>query len=148
MRVQDSSISRNRRIGGNFLIGLSSLMLVGSAAAKFAHVPKLVTEFAAMGFDNKRLMFVAILEIVSAAAFLIPATRSFGLLLVSSYMGGAIATHLQHGQTIAQPSFVLALVWLGAWLRHPEILRSWGKNANTANTVPYQEQRKSAAHGI
>ena len=46
------------------------------------------------------------LEIVSAVLFLISFTRSLGLLLVSSFLGGAIATHLPHGQPIYQPAFV------------------------------------------
>ena len=42
------------------------------------------------------------LEIVSAFPFLISFTR----FLVSSFLGGAIATHLPHGQPIYQPAFV------------------------------------------
>lgn len=99
-------------------------MLIGSSCAKFAHVPAVVNQLGAMGFTGNRLIFIAVLEIVSAALFLIPLTRSGGLLLVSSYLGGAIATHLQHGEPIVQPSFVLVLIWLGMWLRHPVILRS------------------------
>lgn len=124
MRTENASVSRKRRITGNVLIVLGGLMLIGSAGAKFAHVPKVVTELGAMGFDGNKLMLIAILEILSALLFLIPVTRSFGLLLVSSFLGGAIATHMQHNQPIVQPSFVLFLIWLGAWLRHPQILWS------------------------
>ncbi len=92
MRTENASVSRKRRITGNVLIVLGGLMLIGSAGAKFAHVPKVVTELVAMGFDGNKLMLIAILEILSALLFLIPVTRSFGLLLVSSFLGGAIAT--------------------------------------------------------
>ena len=94
-----------------------------------------------MGFDGGRLTFVAGLEILSGLLFLVPFTRSFGLLLVSSFLGGAIATHLQHGQPIVQPSFVLFLIWLGTWLRHPRILWSVGESVPTTDTAT---QRKSA----
>jgi hypothetical protein len=58
--------------------------------------------------------------------FLIPATRSLGLPLISAYLGGAIAAHLGYGQQLAaiRPAILLGILWLGAWLRHPEIL--WG----------------------
>jgi len=56
--------------------------------------------------------------------FLVRSTRAIGLLLVSAYLGGAIATHIQHGQAPSQPVFVLSLLWLGASLRHPGILWS------------------------
>jgi hypothetical protein len=124
MRTDNGSISRKRRITGNVLMILGGVVLIGSSCAKFAHVPAVVNQLGAMGFTGNRLIFIAVLEIVSAALFLIPLTRSGGLLLVSSYLGGAIATHLQHGEPIVQPSFVLVLIWLGMWLRHPVILRS------------------------
>ena len=124
MKTDSVSTGGKRRITGNVLMILGGVMLVGSSSAKFAHVPAVVTQLGAMGFAGTRLMFIAVLEIVSAVLFLIPLTRSGGLLLVSSFMGGAIATHLQHGESIVQPSFVLLLIWLGTWLRHPVILQS------------------------
>ena len=148
MKTENGSISRRRLMGGNFLIGLTGLLLVGSAASKFAHIPKVVTQMAAIGLDSDRLMFVAVLEAVCTALFLIGATRPIGLLLISAYLGGAVATHLQHGLPLAQPSFVLALVWLGAWLRHPEILWSFGKSVTAGNSLSYREQRKGATQGI
>jgi DoxX-like family len=57
----------------------------------------------ALGFDGSRLMIIAVLEMASAALFLVPKTRPFGLLLVSAFLGGAIAAHLGHGQPPAPP---------------------------------------------
>jgi len=137
MKTDDVSISRKRRITGNVLMILGGVMLIGSSSSKFAHVPAVVTQLGAMGLTGNRLMFIAVLEIVSAVLFLIPLTRSGGLLLVSSFMGGAIATHLQHDEPIVQPSFVLLLIWLGTWLRHPVILRSLhSARQETGSVVP------------
>jgi hypothetical protein len=124
MKEENSLISRKRRITGNVLIGLGGLVLTASAASKLVQVPRVMAELGAMGLHGNNVLFIAALEVVSALLFLVPVTRSAGLLLVSSFLGGAIATHLQHGQPIIQPSFVLILIWLGAWLRHPVILRS------------------------
>jgi hypothetical protein len=118
--------SKTRRIVGNILITLISVALLGSAAAKLAHVPAVVSAMSANGVFGDRLTFVGILEVLSAVTLLIPATRSIGLLLISSFLGGAIATHFEHGQSIVPPSFVLVLAWLGTWLRHPFILWSLG----------------------
>lgn len=124
MQTSTQSISSGRRTAGNILIYLTSLLLLGSAAAKLAHVPKVVSQLAAMGFDGDRLTLVAVLEIVSALLFLWRPARSAGLLLASAFLGGAIATHIQHGHPAVQPAVFLALLWLGAWLRHPETLWS------------------------
>lgn len=117
--------SNFRKGAGTVLLVLSSVLLIGSAAAKLAHVPPVVAQLSAAGFDGSKLNLVGFLELVSALLFLIPVSRSVGLLLVSSFLGGAIATHLQHGQSIAPPSIVLLLIWLAAALRHPQILWSW-----------------------
>lgn len=132
-------MNAKRKITGNILVFLGALMLLGSAGAKLAHVPKVVSQLGAMGFDGNKLTFIALLEVVGALLFLIPLTRAAGLLLVSAFLGGAIATHLQHDQSITQPSFVLFLIWLGTWLRHRDMLWSLetaAKGTNqTANTV-------------
>ena len=111
-----------RRIIGTALIVVGGALLLGSASAKLAHVPQVIAQMNSVGFSGEKLTLVAILELLSALLFLIPATRSAGLLLVSSFLGGAIATHLQHGQSILPPSMMLIVLWLGAWLRHPVIL--------------------------
>lgn len=117
-------MSKSRRTWGNGLIGLSGLVLAGSAMAKLAGVPKVVAQLGAMGFGGERLTLIALLEILSAMLFVVRPTRAIGLLLVSAYMGGAVAAHVQHGEWPFQPGFVLALIWLGVWLRHPQSLWS------------------------
>jgi hypothetical protein len=121
MASQHGSI---RRITGSVLIVLGSVVLIGSSAAKFAHVPPVVQQLAKVGFSNDRLMIIAVLEIVSAILFLIPLTRDIGLLLVSAYFGGAIATHMGHSEPVIQPAIILAIFWAGTFLRHREALWS------------------------
>lgn len=123
---------KTRRITGTVLMIVGSVLLLGSGTAKLAHVPQVVAQMASNGMTGERLTFVGILELLSALLFLIPATRSGGLLLVSAFLGGAIATHLQHGEPIFPPAIVLTLLWLGAWLRHPVVLWSLGANAGIA----------------
>lgn len=124
MQKEYTSISRGRRVSGNSLIALGALVLLASATSKLAQIPKVIAELGAMGVHGNNVTLIAMLEVISALLFLLPATRSAGLLLVSSFLGGAIATHLEHGQLIVQPSVVLLLIWLGKWLRHPEMFWS------------------------
>lgn len=121
------SSSKGQRVTGNAFIFLTGLILLASASAKLA-VPKVAEQMGALGFNGWRLTFVVMLEIASALLFLVPLTRSLGLLMASAYMGGAIATHVQHGQPLYSPAIFLSLLWLGAWLRHPRILWSWKQN--------------------
>jgi DoxX-like protein len=146
MSANEQSISAARRVTGNILIGLPGVALIGSAAAKLVHVPKVVEQMAASGFAGERLTFIAVLEVFCAVLFLIPSTRAAGLLLVSAFLGGAIATHLQHGQSVVQPGVFLAVLWVGAWLRHPQIF--WSISASTLGTIQYSTaDRRPRAHG-
>jgi hypothetical protein len=144
MQTNSSLIGKKRRITATALMVLASVMLIGSAGAKLAHVPKVVTELGAMGFDGNKLIFIATLEILSAVLFLVPVTRSIGLLMVSSYMGGAIATHVGHDQPLIQPAMVLVIFWLGTWLRHPQILWSLFP-ANVASSESAQPKNRPIA---
>ncbi len=146
MSTNGSAIGKSRRIAGNILIFFLGLVLVASGAAKFAHVPKVVEQMALAGIEGWRLTFVAFLEVSSAILFLFPLTRSLGLLLVSAFLGGAIATHVEHGLPFIQPGVFLTLLWLGAWLRHPQILWSWNaRNARLSQLA--NEGSREAARG-
>lgn len=104
---------------GNVLTYFLSVLLFVSAFLKFA-VPKVIEQMGLVGFSGGRLHFIAVLELTSAILFINAKTRSFGLLMVSSYLGGAIAAHMGHGQLGFQPAIILALFWLATWLRAPQ----------------------------
>lgn len=125
--------NRVRQLAGSVLIFLPGLALAMSSIVKFAGVPKVVHQMALAGFTDGRLLLVAILEILSAVLFLYPKTRSFGLLLLSSFLGGAICAHVQMGEfpKAVGPSILLTLAWTGTWLRHPETLWSFKTNVST-----------------
>jgi len=118
-----STTNRPRLIAGNVLLYSLGALLIGSAVAKVAQIPKLVENFRVLGYEGSRLTSIAMLEAICATLFLLPRTRSLGLLLVSAYLGGAMAVHVAHGQSEALvPAMLLGIIWLAAWLRHPEML--------------------------
>jgi hypothetical protein len=123
-----------RRITGNVLIFLLGLVVMMSSIVKFAGVPGVVHTMAAEGFSGGKLALVAALEILSAALFLFPRTRSLGVLVLSSFLGGAICTHVQMGDYAKAigPSILLTLTWVGTWLRHPQAL--WSRHLDRAAT--------------
>jgi hypothetical protein len=117
-------MSRGRRIAGWVLTGLLTALFVSSAAFKLAGAAPVVEVFQKWGLENHRLL-IGVGELVSALLFVIPRTHSLGLLLLSGYMGGAIVTHMQHGESYTSQSVILALIWIAGFLRHPEVLQSF-----------------------
>ena len=123
---QNKPISPARRRAGIALTTLGGVVLLASGTVKLAGVPAVVHELQQYGFVHT-VPLVALLEIASGLLFLVPRTRSFGLVFASAFLGGAIATHVQHAETvqILPAAFVLGLVWAGVWLEHPVALRSF-----------------------
>ena len=125
------------RTAGNILINLGVVGLIGGSGAKLAHVPKVVQQMAEVGFYGDRLLSIGILELLGALLLLAPRFRRFGVIWISAYLGGAIATHVQHGQSFLLPAIVLALLWLGVWLRHPDMLWSMAdRSAGALGSAP------------
>jgi hypothetical protein len=120
--------SRSRRIAGNTLIILSGLVVAMSELMKFARVPMLVNYMAAAGFRGNKILLVAGLGLSSALLFLYSRTRSIGILLLSAFLGGAICLHVQRGEYSEAdgPAMLLGLAWIGAAIRHSEVLWSLG----------------------
>lgn len=118
---------------GGTVVTVGGILLLLSAATKLAYYSTGATELRAFGFNNTKLTLIAVLEALCSVLLLAPVTRSLGLLLVCSYMGGAIATHVQHDRSILQPAVVLFILWFGAWLRHPEVLWSFSENQKVNN---------------
>ena len=62
-----------RGIAGLLMIVLPSLALAGSSIAKFA-IPAVQNQMGKLGFAGGKLTFIAILEIIGAASFILPHT--------------------------------------------------------------------------
>ena len=119
-----STQSKGRRIVAWVLTGLLTLLFAFSAYIKLFKPETIVEVTDSWGLTG-HITMIGIGEIASALLFLIPRTNSLGLLLLSAYMGGAIATHMEHGEPYILPSIVLLLVWVAGYLRHPEVLQSF-----------------------
>ena len=122
---------RSRRITGLILIYLAGLALLAAGVTKFAHLPPVVAQLTAAGFGGQKIILVAGLEVLSAALFLVPKTRSIGLLLTSSFLGAAVAAHVQTSEYAGAlaPAILLGICWFGTWLRYPVVLWSFNYDA-------------------
>jgi hypothetical protein len=40
-------------------------------------------------------------------------------------MGGAIVTHMQHGESDVAQSIILVVIWIAGYLRYPQVLQSF-----------------------
>ena len=70
--------------------------------------------------------------VLAGLVLLIPFTSSLGVLLTSSFWGGAICVHLAHGEPYVFQAVALVLTWVGAYLRNPAIFGSLSRSPRMA----------------
>jgi len=110
------------RILGWSLTTILSLLFIFSASAKLSMNEMAVAQSSSMGFSPSAYRMIGVVEILSLILFIIPRTGTLGAFLLSAYMGGAIATHLQHQQPAGIAVAVQILLWITIVIRFPEFL--------------------------
>ena len=103
------------------LTGLVSFVFLGSAVGKFMANEEALKMASSFGIDVKTNTMLGLVEIICLLLFVIPRTGIIGTLLLAAYMGGAIATHLEHGISIVVPCIIEAFMLGVAFYRFPEL---------------------------
>jgi hypothetical protein len=93
-------------------------MLLMSAAMKVTAGPQAMEGFSHLGWEPSLAIPLAITEIACVAIYLIPRTAVLGAILLTGYLGGAIATHVR----VQEVDFIFPLLlgvvaWLGLYMR-------------------------------
>lgn len=112
---------KSKKIVNWVLTGLVAFIFLGSAIGKFAANEEALKMTASFGIDSNTNFLLGLVEIVCLLLFITPRTGVIGTLLLAAYMGGAIATHLEHGLSILAPCLVQTFVFLVALYRFPEM---------------------------
>jgi len=102
---------------GRVLSAIPALMLLVSGTMKLVKPPQLAEGFAHLGWPEHLATPLGILEITCTIIYLIPQTATLGAILLTGYMGGAIATHVRIGEPFIAQSLLGIVIWLGLFLR-------------------------------
>src|SRR5882724_5897606 len=94
-------------------------VVVSSATWKLTRNPWYVAEFTRIGWPVSALTLLAGLQLGCIVLFLIPRTAVLGAILLTGYLGGAIATYVRMGEPypVLVPLSTSMIAWLGIWLR-------------------------------
>jgi hypothetical protein len=103
------------------LTGLVAFVFLGSAVGKFTANEEALKMAGNFGLDAKTYTLIGVVEVISLLLFVIPRTGIIGTLLLAAYMGGAIATHLEHGVSIVAPCVIQSFLFIVAFYRFPEL---------------------------
>jgi hypothetical protein len=114
-----TTITENRKmvLAGRILSGLVVLPFIPSGLFKFMGSPDVIKGFADLGLPLSMRLPLGILETLCVVIYCIPRTATFGAILMTGYIGGAMLTHLRVGQAVWMHIVLGIVVWLGLWLR-------------------------------
>jgi len=95
------------------------LIVLMSARWKLTANPWYVHEWGRIGWRTPDLPFIASLQLGAILLYVIPRTSVLGAVILTGYMGGAIASYVRIGELYPPlvPLTTAMLAWLGIFLR-------------------------------
>jgi hypothetical protein len=114
---------------GRILGIVTSLFLAVDSLVKLLELEPAVKGSAQLGFAASATRPIGVLLAACLAVYLVPRTALLGAVLLTGYLGGAVAIHYRAGNGAFPIVFTLGvgvLVWLALALREPGIVRRLG----------------------
>jgi len=113
------------KVVGWVLTGLVAAFMLLDAGLKFARPAGVVAAFARTGWPMDLSVTLGWILLVSTVLFLFPRTAVLGAILLTGYLGGAVATNLRlHNPLFSNtlfPVYFGILVWIAVRLREPRV---------------------------
>ncbi len=125
-------IQTHNRTGRRWLLWIGwivslwpAFVVISSATWKLTRNPWYVKEFARIGWPEGALTGLALLQLGCLALYLIPPTAVLGAVLLTGYLGGAIAAYTRMGEPypVLVPLSTSMIAWLGIYLREERLRR-------------------------
>jgi hypothetical protein len=112
---------------GRILSGLAVLFLVLDSAMKLVPLQVVVDTTRDLGWptDPTTLRALGVILIASALLYAYGPSSVLGAILITAYLGGAVATHVRIGSPLFSHVlfgvYVGIATWAGLWLREPRL---------------------------
>ncbi len=105
--------------------GLPALFLLSDGIMKLVKPESVVQATVQLGYPESVIVGLGIVLLACTALYLIPRTAVLGAILLTGYLGGAIATQVRVGNPlfthILFPVYLALLLWGGLFLREQRL---------------------------
>ncbi|MGH7546550.1 MAG: DoxX family protein [Gemmatimonadales bacterium] len=106
---------------GRIMSGVAVLFLLFDSFGKVMRLAPVVEGTTQLGYPASVLLGIGTVELLCLVVYLIPRTSILGAILLTGYLGGAVATHVRIGSPLFShvlfPIYVGVLTWGGLYLR-------------------------------
>ena len=120
MAIDTNEISRKRLWAGRILTGLSGAFFIFDGGMKLFKPPVVVQATVQLGYPESTIVGIGIVLLACTLLYLIPRTSILGAVLLTGYLGGAVASNVRAGQptfNVVFPVIFACIAWGGLWLR-------------------------------
>ena len=111
--------------------------LIFDSVGKLLEVQPVIDGTMQLGYPPDIVFSLGVILLSCVLAYVIPRTSVLGALLLTGYLGGAVATHVRVGNPLFThvlfPTYVAALLWGGLMLR----------DARLRAFLPWRDRRRS-----
>jgi hypothetical protein len=110
--------------GGRVMSTLAVLFMIFDGVGKVMQVAPVLEAQAQLGIPESLTVGIGILVLVCTAVYVLPATSVLGAILLTGFLGGAVAIQLRAGAPVFNLVFPIifgALVWGGLYLRNDRL---------------------------
>lgn len=119
--IQTAPVSRKRIWAGRILSALPLLFLLLDGVAKLVKPAPVVEGTVKLGYPETVIVPLGIVLLTCTILHVIPRTSVLGAILLTGYLGGAVATHVRVGDPLFThvlfPIYLGVLIWGGLYLR-------------------------------
>ncbi len=114
-------VAASHPLAGRVLSALPVLFLSFDSVIKLFRIDPVLRSFAQLGYPVELSVAIGLIELACLVLYLVPRTSILGAILLTGYLGGAVATHTRVGSPlfthILFPIYVALLLWGGLFLR-------------------------------
>ena len=123
----DPAISSSKLWAGRLMSGLAALFLAWDGVMKLLRPAVVVNATRELGFPESDIIGIGVLLLVCTILYVFPRTSILGAILLTGYLGGAMASQVRIQASWFNVFFAFAmacLVWGGLWLRDIRVRKS------------------------
>jgi hypothetical protein len=121
---ESAPISRGMLWTGRIMSALPILFLLMDGAMKLVKPPMVVEATVKLGYRENVILPLGIVLLACTLLYAIPRTAVLGAILLTGYLGGAVATHVRMGEGVFSIMFPIifgVLIWGGLFLRDARV---------------------------
>jgi DoxX-like family len=136
-QAQAASVSKKLLWAGRIMSVLPALFLFLDGIMKLVKPVVVVEATVQLGYPESVILGLGIVLLTCTVLYLIPRTAVLGAILLTGYLGGAVATHVRVGNplfSIIFPIIIGAMLWGGLYLRDEQLrsLIPWRRRIKTS----------------